>query len=146
MEQVIQVPLQGSEAVDATRLVRLLRRILNDTDSDFLLRWKLSPDETRKWRDSRKAIYFDTLTDLAATVTSRINEYSLIHLSRGTEWVHIQNTFRFKLLSAFYIAELRIAGYAYFLGIRQAIPAADRVLQNLLTFVQPLVLVSVPSD
>ena len=142
LEQVTQIPIQASEAVDATSLFRLLRRILTETDSAFLFEQKLSGDEIQKWRDCRKSIYFETLRDLSETVTAKINEYSLAHFSQGTQWAHVQNTFRFKFMSAVYVTELRIAGHAYFLGIAQAIPAAEKILQNLAAFGQPLQLAS----
>jgi hypothetical protein len=138
LEHVNHVPLHGSEAVDASRLVRLLRRILTENDTAFLLEENLPGSEMSKWRDARKAIYFETLRDLSATITFTINEYSMAHFSRGSEWGHIENTFRLQVLSSIYLVEMRMVGYAYFLGFTQAIPAAEKILQNLTAFVQPL--------
>ncbi len=142
MEQVLTFQSQSLEAVDASRLVRLLQRVLSPNDSQFLIRSNIPATELQHWQKSRKLVYFGTLNELKSVVDAKIKDYSLAHFSTGTQWIHVKNTIKMRFLSAFYLTELYLIGHAHFLGFSRAIPTANRILENLVGFVQPLELAS----
>ena len=142
MQQVSLFQTQSLEAADASRLVRLLQRVLSLEDSEFLVLNHIPAVELQNWRNSRKVVYFGTLGELKSVVDAKIKDYSLAHFSSGTQWVHVKNTLQMRMLSAFYLAELRLVGHAYFLGFSLAIPTANRILENLVGCVRPLELAS----
>ncbi len=142
MQQVLEFPPQGIEAADASRLVRLLRRVLSPNDSEFLVLSNIPATELQNWRNSRKLVYFGTLSELRDFVDERIKDYSLAHFSTGTQWVHVRNTIQMKTFSAFYLAELWLVGHVFFLGLNRAIPTANGILENLVGCVRPLELTS----
>ena len=136
MEQDILDPLQISKVAHASRLASLLRQALNDTDRQFLSMQELSAAEFRQWRNARKEIYFSTVASLGEAVHSKIDAYSAAHLSAGPDWGHIRNTFRMRTLSWFYLNELRLFGFAYFLGCTRIVPATRQGIDGLMEFVQ----------
>lgn len=142
MEQVLTFLPQSSEAVDASRLVRLLQRVLSPDDSAFLVLNHIPAVELQNWRNSRKVVYFGTLSELKSVVDVKIKDYSLAHFSTGTQWSHVKNTIQMRIFAAFYLAELRLVGHAYFLGFSSVIPRANRILENLVGCVRPLELES----
>lgn len=142
MQQFLEFPSQAIEAADASRLIRLLERVLSPSDSEFLVLSNIPATELQNWRNSRKAVYFGTLSELRNFVDERIKDYSLAHFSTGTQWVHVRNTIQMRMLSAFYLAELWLVGHAYFLGLNRAIPTANSILENLVGCVPPLELAS----